>query len=264
MKNFFVIGNPIEHSLSPKLHNYWFKKNNIQASYEKKKLNIEDLKEFILCIKKKKISGANITVPFKKEVIPQLDLLTDEAKYTQSVNTVYLEDNKTIGHNTDTSGFEMAVRSTNYDLRNKNIFILGSGGVVSSLIFVLEKMKVGKITVSNRTKTKAENLKKLFKNLNVVEWGEIPKFDMIINATSLGLKESDKIDLDFSKVGNNKLFYDIIYNPLETNFLKTGIKLGNKSENGMLMFIYQALESFKIWHDVEPKIDEELIKILKQ
>ena len=123
-------------------------------------------------------------------------------------------------------------------------------------------MKVLEITVSNRTKKKAENLKSLFKNLRIVEWGEIPDFDMIINATSLGLKERDEINFDFSSIGKNKFFYDVIYNPKETNFLRTGKKLGNITENGKLMFIYQAILAFKLWHGIKPKADEQVIKFL--
>ena len=91
MKKFLVIGNPIDHSLSPKLHNYWIKKNNIDAIYEKQKLDESDLKNLIPQIKEKKIHGINVTVPFKKSVIPLLDELTLEAKKTQSVNTIYLK-----------------------------------------------------------------------------------------------------------------------------------------------------------------------------
>ena len=94
MKKFLVIGNPIDHSLSPKLHNYWIKKNNIDAIYEKQKLEERDLKDLISQIKEKKIHGINVTVPFKKSVIPFVDELTLEAKKTKSVNTIYLENNK--------------------------------------------------------------------------------------------------------------------------------------------------------------------------
>ena len=103
--------------------------------------------------------------------------------------------------------------------------------------------------------------KKLFKNLNIVDWGDVPTFDVVINATSLGLNK-EFINIDFSNVGNNKLFYDVIYNPSETNFLKEAKKLGNLTENGKLMFIYQAYEAFKIWHGIEPVIDREIIKLL--
>ena len=262
MKNFLVIGNPIEHSLSPKLHNYWIKKHNINAIYEKKKLNDKELKNFFINLKEKKIDGVNVTVPFKKKVIPFLNKLTKESETTQSVNTIYFQDDIIIGHNTDVSGFELGIKNFNYDIKNKSVFILGAGGVVSSLIFSLKKLKVSKIIISNRTKEKAHNLKKLFKEIIVVDWGEIPEFDMIINATSLGLKKNDLLDLDFSKIGKNKFFYDVIYNPKQTNFLKTGNELGNTTENGKLMFIYQAAAAFKIWHKTEPKIDEEVIKLL--
>ena len=155
MKKYFVIGNPINHSLSPKLHNYWIQKNNIDAVYDKKKLNENELKNIIFEVKKEKINGINVTVPFKKAIIPFLDELSIEANETQSVNTIYLNNGKTIGHNTDAAGFELALKYSRYNLYNKRIFILGAGGVVSSIIFALNKMKPSKIILSNRTKEKA-------------------------------------------------------------------------------------------------------------
>ena len=262
MKKYLVVGNPIKHSLSPQLHNYWIKDNNIDAIYEKKELEKHDLKNLILQVKKKQIHGINVTVPFKKAVIPYLDKLTEESENTQSVNTVYLENDKIIGHNTDIDGFELSIKKLKSDLFNKEVFILGAGGVVPSIIYALNKMKVSKIFISNRTKEKAKNLKNLFNNLNIIDWGDIPNFDMIINATSLGLKKKDKINLDFSFVGKNKFFYDVIYNTKETNFLKIGKELGNKTENGKLMFIYQAYSAFNIWHKVKPEINDDVMKLL--
>ena len=262
MKKYLVIGNPIDHSLSPKLHNYWLKKNNIDAIYEKQELNINDLQKFILRIKKEEINGANVTIPFKQKIIPYLDELSSEASDTQSVNTIYLSNHKIVGHNTDISGFELALKDTQFKVSGKKIFIIGAGGVVPSIIYALNKMKVLSISLSNRTISKAENLKNLFKNINILEWGKIPDFDIIINATSIGLKNDDKIDLDFSKVEKGKLFYDIIYNPSETKFLKDGKKLENKTENGKKMFIYQAAAAFKIWHGIQPEINDETIKLI--
>ena len=264
MKKYLVIGNPIEHSLSPQLHNYWIKKNNIDAVYERKKLENNDLENLILEVKNKKINGVNVTVPFKKAVIPYLDTLSPEAKTTKSVNTIYLQGNKTIGHNTDIGGFELAIKDTKYDLTGKKVLILGAGGVVPSLIFALKRMKVLEITLSNRTRTKAEDLSNLFDNLTIVDWGEVPNSDMIINATSLGLNNNDEFNLDFSKLKKNKFFYDVIYNPTSTNFLEIAKKLGNKAENGKRMFIYQAAEAFKIWHGIDPEINEETYKLLNQ
>ena len=261
MKHYFVIGNPIGHSLSPKLHNYWLKKNNINAVYDKKETNEEDLKSMLLKVKEKKINGINVTVPFKKTVIPYLDKLTAEAEQTQSVNTIILKNNNLEGHNTDIFGFDKAIKNINFNIKHKKIFILGAGGVVPSIIFALNKMNVSKIIISNRTKKKAENLKSKFQYLEILDWGDIIDFDVIINATSLGLN-NETINLDFSKFGNNKLFYDVIYNPVETNFLKEGKKLGNKTENGKLMFVYQAFEAFKLWHGIEPTINKKVFEIL--
>ena len=262
MKKYLVIGNPISHSLSPKLHNYWIKQNNIDAIYDKKKLNENELYNLILDVKKRNISGINVTVPFKNSVIPLLDELSDESNKTQSVNTIYLRDKKIIGHNTDIEGFENAIKKINFDFKNKKIFILGAGGVVPSIIYASMKMNSSEIFVSNRTSKKAEKVKNIFNNIKLVSWGEVPDFDVIINATSLGLNQEDKINLDFTRIGKNKLFYDIIYNPAETNFLNNAKKLGNKCENGKLMFIYQAFSAFKLWHRIEPSINNETIRLL--
>ena len=147
-------------------------------------------------------------------------------------------------------------------LKKKKVLILGSGGVVPSIIFALKKLKVLDITLSNRTRSKAENLKNLFEDLKVIDWGKVPNFDIIINATSIGLKKDDKIGIDLSEIGENKLFYDVIYNPKQTNFLKIGKKLGNKTENGMMMFIYQAYSAFKLWHGIYPKVNKKVTKLL--
>ena len=262
MKKYLVIGNPISHSLSPKLQNYWLKQNNIDAVYDKIKLEEKEIKGIVQDIRKQKIAGCNITVPFKKKVIPFLDSLSTEAEKTQSVNTITFEKGNLIGHNTDIFGFDKAIRSLNFNMKGKKILILGAGGVVPSIIFAIKEMGASEITISNRTKQKAENLKILFKELNILEWGNITNFDVVINATSLGLN-NEKINLDFSKVGKNKLFYDVIYNPAETNFLKEGKKLGNITENGAKMFIYQAFEAFKLWHGIEPAVNFETLKLLK-
>ena len=262
MKKYLVIGNPIEHSLSPKLHNYWFEKNNIDANYDRRKTDKSEIQEIINEIKDNKLDGINVTVPFKTDVIPFLDTLSEEAQITQSVNTIYMHDKKLVGHNTDIKGFELSLKDTQFDLNNKSIFILGAGGVVPSIIYALEKLGASKIIVSNRTKQKTEKLKKYFSNISIADWGDQPEFDMIINATSLGLNKEDNINLNFNNINKEKLFYDVIYNPKETNFLRTGKNLGCQVFNGKMMFIYQALEAFKLWHKVQPVINEDLKSFL--
>ena len=260
MKKYLVIGNPIKHSLSPKLHNYWLDENNIDAFYDKKELKESDIPEIIEKVKKDKINGINVTVPFKKSVISFLDQLSPLAKEIQSVNTIFKKDNKIIGDNTDVVGFEKSLKHINYSVKNKKIFIMGAGGVVPSIILGLKRLGTSKITLSNRTKEKAEDLKKIFPYLEIVNWGENVDFDMIINATSLGLQKEDRIELNLNKIGKNKLFYDVIYNPSKTNFLLKGEELGNQIENGKMMFIYQAQMAFKIWHNILPKVHNKLLE----
>ena len=262
MKKFCVIGNPIDHSLSPKLHNFWFKKNKINATYEKKLLKDEEIPELVDSLRKTEINGVNVTVPFKNSIIPFLDDLSSEAKKTNSVNTLLKEGDKIIGHNTDIAGFELAIRYINYNVKRKKAFIIGAGGVSPSIIFALRNMGCEDISLTNRNLEKAEKIKETFKDIKIEKWGNVPEFDIIINATSVGLK-NENLNLDFNNTGSNKFFYDVIYNPNETNFLKSAKQRGNKIENGRMMFIYQAHQSFALWNKVLPKIDQETIEILK-
>ena len=262
MKKYLVVGNPIEHSLSPKLHNYWIKKNNLDATYHKKFLKKEEIKKLILDIKDEKIQGTNITVPFKKAVIPFLDELSEEVILSQSVNTIYKKNNKIIGENTDIQGFKIGLEKTGQTIEGKTALILGAGGVVPSIIIALKEMKIAKICISNRTESKALELKKIFQEIEIVEWGKASGFDLIINATILGLKEEDEINIDYKKISQNKFFYDIIYNPKETNFLKKAKVFGGQTENGKMMFIYQAQKAFFLWHKILPVVDNETINLL--
>ncbi len=154
MKKYLVIGNPIEHSLSPQLHNHWIKENKIDATYDKKQLNESDIEKIIGEVKRGKIDGINVTVPFKKSVIPFLDQLTPLAKEAQSVNTIFIKDNKVVGDNTDIGGFEQALKHINYSVKNKKVFVLGAGGVAPSIILALKRLGTAKIILSNRTKKK--------------------------------------------------------------------------------------------------------------
>ena len=262
MKKYLVIGNPIEHSLSPRIHNYWFKKNNINAVYEKKLVKKDEIEKFIKKLKNKEIDGINVTVPFKKVVIPFLDQLTTEASITQSVNTISIENDKLVGHNTDVAGFELAIRYIKFDVSKKNILIIGAGGVVPSIIYSLKKMKANTISLINRTKENADEIKKNFKEIEILNWGEKYDFDMIINATSVGLNKEDKIDLKIENFGKNKFFYDVIYKPSRTSFLNQASLFQNQIENGKMMFIYQAHQAFFIWHKILPKIDQDVMNLI--
>ena len=151
-KNFGIIGNPIKHSLSPTLHNYWFEKYNIDATYSIIDIKEIELVDIVNKIKENKLSGINITLPYKQKIVPYLDILVNDAKTTSSVNTVYLNDQKTlIGENTDVFGLQAAYLKEVDKASRKKTLVIGAGGVSPSVIHALQKSGVKDISIINRT-----------------------------------------------------------------------------------------------------------------
>ena len=262
MKKHLIIGSPISHSLSPKLHNYWFQQYNIDAIYEKFQPRADQIKEILNKIKSGEIWGINVTVPFKKKVIPFVENLSKTAKETSSVNTIFKKEDLIYGDNTDVQGFELSLKYENCDITNKKAFILGAGGVVPSIIKALKNLNIKQIFLSNRTIKNSDYIKKQFPEIIIVEWGQIPGFDIIINATSLGLNKEDHINFNFEELNNPKIFYDLIYNPPITKFLEQAKQSGHKIINGKMMLLFQAQKAFEIWHGFLPKIDNNLLGFL--
>ena len=278
MNKYLVIGNPIAHSLSPLLHNYWFKKYRfLDSIYEKQKVEKKDLKKIVEQIKNDEVKGVNVTVPFKKEIFNFIDTAPHEVQFTKSVNTLVKENDKVVGYNTDQQGFEISLEENDWDCKDKKILIIGAGGVVPSILSTFIKVDgAEKIYLSNRTRSKAEELKKFWDKalgiyqikkdtIEVIDWEKKSELcDLIINTTSVGLTKDEKLNFDFSDYNNKKdvLFYDLIYNPKETNFLKDARIRGNRTMNGKMMFLWQAHLAFKMWTGVSPTIDEEVIKLL--
>ena len=278
MNKYLVIGNPIAHSLSPLLHNYWFKKYRfLDSIYEKKKVEKKDLKKIVEQIKNDEVKGVNVTVPFKREIFNFIDTAPHEVQFTKSVNTLVKENDKVVGYNTDQQGFEISLEENGWDCKDKKILIIGAGGVTPSILSTFIKVDgAEKIYLSNRTRSKAEELKKFWDKalgiyqmkkdtIEIIDWEKKSELcDLIINTTSVGLTKDEKLNFDFSDYNNKKdvLFYDLIYNPKETNFLKDARIRGNRTMNGKMMFLWQAHLAFKMWTGVSPTIDEEVIKLL--
>ena len=266
-KKFGIIGNPIKHSLSPVLHNYWFKKYKIDANYSIINIKDSELGDIVKKIKNKKLNGINVTLPYKQKIVPHLNLLVNDAEITSSVNTIYLDkQNSIIGENTDVFGLQAAYLKEVDDISKKKELIIGAGGVSPSVILSLQKSNVKEISIINRTIDKCIFLKKKFKNLNVIEWQnlkeELKNYDIIINATSLGLKNGKDFDFDFVNTKKNLTYIDTIYNPLETKTLKYLKEKDAKVFNGLDMFIYQGQKAFYLWNKINPEIDQNLIELL--
>ena len=268
IKKFGIIGNPIKHSLSPILHNYWFKKYNIDANYSIIDIKDENgLPKIIEQIRNKDISGINVTLPYKQKIALLVDTIVNDAEITNSVNTIYLDSQETvIGENTDVFGLQAAYLKEIDNASKKNVLIIGAGGVSPSVILSLQKSGVQKISITNRTEEKCIFLKNKFKNLKIIEWkklrDEMKNFDIIINATSLGLKGNKDFDFNFDQIKSNLIYIDTIYNPLETKTLKYLKNIDIKVFNGLNMFIYQGQKAFYLWNKINPEIDEKLIELL--
>ncbi len=152
-KKFGIIGNPIEHSLSPTLHNYWFKKYKIDANYSIINVGADDLSKVVEKIRKKNISGINITLPYKQKIVPFLDILINDAEITSSVNTLYLDDKENIiGENTDVFGLQAAYLKELENASKKRALVIGAGGVSPSVILSLQKSGIANVSIVNRTK----------------------------------------------------------------------------------------------------------------
>ena len=267
---FAIIGNPISHSLSPIMHNYWFNKYKINAEYELLKIDDNEIKSVMDKIKNKEFKGVNVTLPYKKMVIPFLNRTINDANETHSVNTIMLDmDNSLIGENTDVVGFQAAYLKSipNQEKKSKRALIFGAGGVAPSIILALIKSNISDISIANRTYEKSLFLKNNFKSIKVLKWEEcskeLNKFDIIINATSLGLKKNDEFNINFNNFRKDMIYIDTIYNPAQTKLFKYFKSNKIRSFNGLNMFIYQGQKSFYLWNKINPEVDDELLKLLE-
>ena len=244
MKKHLIIGNPISHSLSPKIHNYWFKENNIDANYEKISLQKGEVKKIIQKIKNKEIYGMNVTVPFKQTVIPYLETQSEIVKKTNSVNTIFNKNGKIHGENTDVYGFEKSITQNNINISGKSVLIFGAGGVVSSINYALKNLNVKKIYISNRTLKKAKYLSSLiqkwYPNLSIKLSDDISKCEILINTSSLGLNKNDKISIEIKNASSKALIADIIMEPEITKLLREAEYLKHEIHLGKHMLDYQV------------------------
>jgi len=273
-----VIGNPISHSLSPIIHNFYFKKFNINGNYEAYEIPNENFEESIKnLVNTQHLSGFNITIPFKEKIYNLCSHLSKTAQITKAVNTIkIMENGKFFGHNSDAYGFikNFYNQCPNYQLSNKKCLLIGAGGASRAIVYGLINERVSKIYITNRDAHKALKLiadLKFFSQQNMAELEFIPlknnfdflnEIDLIINSTSLGMTNQPKLDFDISNAKKTAIVYDIIYKPLITDILKQAQSLNLQVVTGIGMLIEQALVGFELWFKTKPEFDSELEKIL--
>ena len=272
----FVIGKPIKHSLSPIIHNFWIKKYKINLEYKKMEVDKDFLPSLVEKVRKGDITGLNVTLPYKKDIIMHIDKISHTAKDIGAINTIFLKENKVYGENTDGIGFARSLeKHTKFNFNNKSIYVLGAGGASYGIISELIKRNVKTIYVANRTKQKTAELIHYFKtknkdlNLQKADWEDLSPnsdVDLIINTTSLGMVENETPKINTKNLRDTLILVDIIYNPKETELLKSFRKKGFFCMNGLSMLIEQAAVSFELWFNISlnNKDIEEVKKICEK
>jgi len=269
-----VIGDPISHSLSPKIHGYFLQKYNIDGSYEAIRIEKNNLKSEIQKLVDQGYAGFNVTLPHKEEIFKLCDYKSQSAQICGAVNTVIItQDKKLFGHNSDVDGFlnNLKISAPEFDLKNKNTFVIGAGGAARAIIYGLLKSGVKKVFITNRNHERAEKLIADFAKIGAVEFLAHEDFcqklnycDLLVNSTSLGMSGQEPLQIDLSNLKKSAIVYDIIYKPLITELLASSQKRGNKIVTGIGMLIQQALIGFEAWFKTKPEADEILEKILTQ
>jgi shikimate dehydrogenase len=240
MRNYGVIGFPLTHSFSPDYFKKKFLAENIDANYSA--FPIENLNQLKSLVREKKLSGINVTIPYKEKIISMLDSLDSEAKEIGAVNCVKVENKKMIGYNTDAFGFKMALKEV-MKSKQTNALVLGLGGAARAVKFVLKKSGINFLSVV-RDKTKGDLL------WNEVTEKIISENTLLINCTPLGMLPNEKSfpPIPYSAISEKHLLFDLVYNPLETLFMKKGMEQGATVSNGLRMLELQADESWEIWN----------------
>ena len=258
-KKAFIIGQPISHSLSPKLHGFWLKQYEIDGKYEA----LEVPPEYLVKTVKKlpdKFVGGNVTIPHKEKVMMICDEIDSLARKVGAVNTLYFKDKKIFGTNTDVFGFMENLKQGGVDFSKiKSALILGAGGAARAVIVGLLDKNIA-ITITNRTSSKAEVLADEF-GLKIVDWekrNNLEGFDLLVNTTSLGMKNQESLEIDLSTLPRHAIVHDIVYNPLETEILKQAKEAGLKTVDGLGMLLFQAVRGFELWFGKKPEVTQEL------
>lgn len=264
-KLYGLIGYPVEHSMSPIMHNACFREFGMMHVYHAFNVHPDHLEKAIVGMKALGVAGFNVTIPHKINCMKYLDKIDELAMKIGAVNTVVNENGKLIGYNTDGLGFVKALKDEACEtLTNKKILIIGAGGAARGIYMTLADSGVERIDIANRTIHRADEIisdcsdsvQSTSLSLQQAECA-LKNYDIIINTTSIGMyPHINEMPISLDHLGEKKIVCDIIYNPLETKFLKEAKKRGALIQNGLGMFVYQGALAFEKWQGKFPNIDD--------
>ena len=260
-----VVGHPVKHSRSPIIHGYWLEQFGINGRYDRYDVKPEDFSHFVKTLSEQGLQGVNVTIPHKEAAFLALDEATERARRLKAANTLWFENGKLWGDNTDSIGFlaNLDQGHPGWDINAKSALILGAGGAARAIIAGLQERNIEKITIVNRTRERAEELALTSGGqVAVAEWSklsfQLESADLVVNTTSLGMSGQPDLDLSLDPLGKNALVTDIVYVPLETNLLKQARLRGNPVVDGLGMLLHQAVPGFEHWFGKRPVVTDEL------
>lgn len=275
MTKAFVVGHPIKHSRSPLIHGYWLKEYGIAGSYERLDVTPAEFPDFLKGFHRQGFSGGNVTIPHKEAACQLVDRRTERAERLGAVNTLWVEDGLVWGDNTDVLGFMAHLdRSlgTGWEQNVDDALVIGAGGAARAVVAGLQDRGLSRILVANRTRAKAGDLvRDLTRSggpaLQALDWEEIdaalPRADLIVNTTSLGLAGEPPLTLDLGKTAGTAIAADVVYVPLKTPFLAAAEARGLRIVDGLGMLLHQAAPGFARWFGITPQVTPELAALIR-
>ncbi|SIN89712.1 shikimate dehydrogenase [Halodesulfovibrio marinisediminis] len=255
-KLYGIIGHPLGHTMSPALHNSGFNKYSLNSVYMAFPTPPEKLPEFMENFRSLPMYGASVTIPHKEAVIEYVDKITPRATTVGAVNTLYWEDDTLVGDNTDVIGFMAPLKGKK--LASTKALVLGAGGAAKAVLAGLQELCINDVTICNRTLERAEKLAAQF-SVKSVAWDERGSVEanLVINTTPMGMSGEQVNETPFTAdmFTESGIAYDLVYNPLETVFLRTAKETGWETIDGLHMFAAQGAEQFRLWTGKELPIE---------
>ena len=260
-----VVGWPISHSRSPIIHQHWLKKYNLTGYYDKFEVDSQEFKNFLNSHCRNELKGINVTIPLKELALKFCDETETVAREIGAVNTIWVEDGKLYGTNTDSYGFvaNLDHKISNWDKNIESAVVIGAGGAAKAIVWALIDRGCSKVNIVNRTLSRAEEVAlKHSKNVYAHDWHSMDNLlttaNIVINTTSLGMVGQERLKIDISRLPESAIVSDIVYTPLKTDLLKSAEDRSLRFIDGLGMLLYQAIPGFEKWFGVRPEVTDEL------
>jgi len=256
-----IVGWPVTHSRSPRLHGFWLDRHAIDGAYVPLAVRPEQFATAIRGLVAAGFAGCNVTAPHKLSAFEICDAVDESAHRAGAVNTLVFSDGRITGSNTDGYGFLANLRAHGIEVMDGPALVLGAGGAARAVAAALLGAGID-VTIANRTRAKAEALARDLPGLRIVDWQHrgtaLADQALVVNTTSLGMSGHDPLGLDLSQAPDKLVVADIVYVPLETPLLAAARGRGLRAVEGLGMLLHQAVPGFHAWFGVRPQVDEEL------